>query len=415
MNWEDKDIDDLFREAADSAQFEYNDAYFEAIDAQLPLRKRRALWIWFSVLIVALTAGGLWIFTETTLPVDEKQISKTDKENLTESQVSAKETSAANEQVENDRDADSGFGDEERMEPRLIKQQGIMKSVIISESNQEEVVVLTDEEIRLEEIRFEDNRFENNRFEENSIVSDEVTVINDDPISSSGDEPEITQVELGEEVISNASHDLAILSLGVKSRNSIFIEAAAGLGQSYIRSVENGTNRMANYSILVGYSYQRGTWSYRAGAGLNHETFNNLNIADRSEIYGFGLTTYENSYSFSSLTMAQLNFGVNYQIRKHQIGLGLNLQIPVSPRITFSEYQNGELVASGSAFVDRSFFRTTIEPELSYTFSLNKRFDLGMKIHAPILNPINSDRITGERAALPINGQVLLKWNLGLK
>ena len=106
MNWEDKDIDDLFREAADSAQFEYNDAYFEAIDAQLPLRKRRALWIWFSVLIVALTAGGLWIFTETTLPVDEKQISKTDKENLTESQVSAKETSAANEQVENDRDAD---------------------------------------------------------------------------------------------------------------------------------------------------------------------------------------------------------------------------------------------------------------------------------------------------------------------
>jgi hypothetical protein len=410
MNWEDKDIDDLFREAADSAQFEYNDAYFEAIDAQLPLRKRRALWIWFSVLIVALTAGGLWIFTETTLPVDEKQISKTNKENLTESQVSAKETSAANEQAENDREADSGFGDTERMEPPRIKQEGIMKSVIISQSNQEELVVLTDEEIRLE-----DNRVEDNRFEENSIVSEEVTVINDDPISSSVNEAEITQVELGEEVIINASHDLAILSPGLKPRNSIFIEAAAGLGQSYIRSVENGANRMANYSLLVGYSYQRGTWSYRAGAGLNHKTFNNLNIADRSEIYGFGLTTYENSYSFSSLTSAQLNFGVNYQIRKHQIGLGLNLQIPVSPRITFSEYQNGELAASGSAFVDRSFFRTTIEPELSYTFSLNKCFDLGMKIHAPILNPINSDRITGERAALPINGQVLLKWNLGLK
>jgi hypothetical protein len=410
MNWEDKDIDDLFREAADSAQFEYNDAYFEAIDAQLPLRKRRALWIWFSVLIVALTAGGLWIFTETTLPIDEKQISKTDKENLTESQVSAKETSAANEQTENDREADSGFGDAERMEQPQVKQEGIMKSVIISQSNQEEIFVLTDEEIRLE-----DNRFENNRFEENSIVSEEVTVINDDPISSSVNEAEITQVELGEEVIINASHDLAILSPGLKPRNSIFIEAAAGLGQSYIRSVENGANRMANYSLLVGYSCQRGTWSYRAGAGLNHKTFNNLNIADRSEIYGFGLTTYENSYSFSSLTSAQLNFGVNYQIRKHQIGLGLNLQIPVSPRITFSEYQNGELAASGSAFVDRSFFRTTIEPELNYAFSLNKRFDLGMKIHAPILNPINSDRITGERAALPINGQVLLKWNLGLK
>lgn len=410
MNWEDKDIDDLFREAADSVQFEYNDAYFEAIDAQLPLRKRRALWIWFSVLIVALTAGGLWIFTETKLPADEKQMSKTNKENLTESQVSAKETSAANEQAENDREAVSRFGDTERMKPPRIKQEGTMKSVIISQSNQEEIVVLTDEEIRLE-----DNRLEDNRFEDNSIVSEEVTVINDDPISSSVDEPEIIQVELGEEVIINASHELAILPPGLKPRNSIFIETAAGLGQSYIRSVENGANRMANYSLLVGYSYQRGTWSYRAGAGLNHQTFNNLNIADRSEIYGFGLTTYENSYSFSSLTSAQLNFGVNYQIRKHQIGLGLNLLIPVSPRITFSEYQNGELAASGSAFVDRSFFRTTIEPEVSYTFSLNKCFDLGMKIHAPILNPINSDRITGERAALPINGQVLLKWNLGLK
>jgi hypothetical protein len=410
MNWEDKDIDDLFREAADSAQFEYNDAYFEAIDAKLPLRKRRAVWIWFSVLIIVLTVGGLWVFTETTLPVDEKQISKTDKENLTESQASAKETSAANEQAEDDREADSRFGDTERMEPPRIKQEGIMKSVIISELNQDEIVVLIDEEIRLE-----DNRLEDNRFEENGNVSEEVTVINDDPISSSADELEITQVVLSEEVIINTSHDLTTFPSSVKPRNSIFIEAAAGLGQSYIRSVENGTNRMESYSLLVGYSYQRGAWSYRAGGGLNHKTFNNLNIADRSEIYGFGLTTYENSYSFSSLTSAQVNVGVNYQIRKHQIGLGLNLQIPFSPRITFNEYQNGELAASGSAFVDRSFFRTTIEPELSYKFSLNPHLNLGMKIHAPILNPINSDRITGERAAFPINGQVLLIWNLGLK
>lgn len=404
MNWEDKDIDDLFREAADSVRFEYNDAYFEAIDAQLPLRKRRALWIWFSVLIVALTAGGLWIFTDSTLPIDEKQISKTDKENLTESQASAKKTSAVNEQARNGGEADSRFVGTERMEPPRIKQEGITKSVIVSESNQEEILVLTDEEIRLED----------NRFEENGIVSEEVTVISDDPISLSANEREITQVALSEEVIINSSHDLVALPPNTKLKNSIFIETAAGLGQSYIRSVENGANRMESYSLVVGYSYQCGAWSYRAGGGLNHKTFNNLNIADRTEIYGFGLTTYENSYSFSSLTSAQLNFGVNYQIRKHQIGLGLNLLIPVSPRITFSEYQNGELAASGAAFVDRSFFRTTIEPELSYTFSLDKRFDLGMKLHAPMLNPINSERITGERAALPINGQVLLRWNLGL-
>ena len=227
MNWEDKDIDDLFREAADSAQFEYNDAYFEAIDAQLPLRKRRALWIWFSVLIVALTVGGLWIFTETTLPVDEKQISKTDKENLTESQASAKETSAANEQAENDREADLRFVDTERMEPPRIKQEGIMKSVIISELNEEELVVLTDEEIRLE-----DNRVEDNRFEENGIVSEEVTVINAAPMSLRVDELEITQVALSEEVIINASHDLATLPPSVKPRNSIFIEGV--LYQLYI-------------------------------------------------------------------------------------------------------------------------------------------------------------------------------------
>ncbi len=411
MSWEDKDIDDLFKEAAESVRFEYRDAYFDAIDAQLPLRKRRVGWIWLSVLALVLTVGGLWMFKGADVEMGRNQISTSDEVNLTIEKVgetSTEEIGTIEKSEFKDTTSEVNY--------RIAKatETTVQQPEISSIENRVPEQQLANDSQSLqneEEIKLAQNEIGH----EILLTNDEDQLVsNEGKVDSNHEDLVMKDESLNEELIINAPHDLAVVSPSLKNKRAMFVEAGAGLGQSYIRSLEGGTNKMTTYSFQLGYSYQRGSWSYQAAGGINYKSFNNLNIADRSEIYGFGLTTYENRYSFSSLTSAQLSIGLNYTVKKHKIGLSVSTLIPVSTRITYEEFENGEMVASGSAYVDNSYFRMSIEPELRYLFSLNKSIDLGLKVFTPIWNPINSDRILGERAAMPINGQVVMKWNLGL-
>ena len=409
MSWEDKDIDDLFKEAAESVRFEYHDAYFDAIDAQLPLRKRRMGWIWLSVLALVLTVGGLWMFTGTEVEMGRNQISTSDEVKRTIE--NAEKASTEDIGTVKNSEFKTSVSEVNYITTKATKASILRPEIEFIETSLQQHQLANEGIQKVDEIKLAQNVIDH----EILLTNDEDQLVsNEGKVDGVQEDVVVKDESLNEELIINAPHDLAVVSPSLKNKRALFVEAGAGLGQSYIRSLEGGTNKMATYSFQLGYSYQRGSWLYQAAGGINYKSFNNLNIADRSEIYGFGLTTYENRYSFSSLTSAQLSVGLNYTVKKHQIGLSVSTLVPVSTRISFEEFENGEMVASGSAYVDNSYFRVSIEPELRYLFSLNKNFDLGLKVFAPIWNPVNSDRILGERAAMPINGQVVMKWNLGL-
>jgi hypothetical protein len=97
------------------------------------------------------------------------------------------------------------------------------------------------------------------------------------------------------------------------------------------------------------------------------------------------------------------------------MGAQLNAFVPVNAMIQFEEYTNGELKSSGTANVDRNYFRTIIEPSVSYSFELMEGFNVGLKVGAATANPLNSERIQGERVSLPLNGQLILKKKFNLK
>jgi hypothetical protein len=411
MSWEDKDIDDLFREAADSMRFEYNAAYFEDIEAQLPLRKRRPILLWFSALLVTLAAGGFYMYFESKdLPLS---------------------TSTLEERKQLKEDVQSSDANLLSVPAETTKNGG---TVLASEPENKDLSAMGTIAIKPEREIPAKPEFgfisENNEashetassldptdLQERMLNADESTALQEDLSTTNNGGENIHSFETQEVGSVSVSHDLFETALvpSAKKGHPFFVEVGAGLGQSYIRSAENGSNRMATYSVLLGHAKHIGSWSTHFGLGVSHAAFNNLLIADRTEIYGFGLTTYENSYRFTSLTSGCVNLGLNYTVNNHTIGVALAALVPLSPRISYTQQENGVLVSEGNAFVDRSFFRMTLEPELRYSLKITESWSLGLKVNAPLWSAIHSDRISGERTVLPVNGQLLLKKNFRLK
>lgn len=77
MNWSDKDIDELFKEAGDSKTFEYKSVYFKDIEAQLPIRrKNKFFWIFNVSGIAAALFFGVFALQNSTSSHNNTQLSK---------------------------------------------------------------------------------------------------------------------------------------------------------------------------------------------------------------------------------------------------------------------------------------------------------------------------------------------------
>lgn len=405
MSWEERDMDELFREAADDMHFAYNDAFFEEIEKQLPIRKRRAFY-WYVPVLLVLLSGATYVYFSANGVKNEVSpvIGETTGKELPAQKVNAQHAShsEATPFVEGLDQITGGiqqhsFSDlDNQVEPqkRFLSNDLVAIEDLLESPSADEHSVWMDHEN-------ENELHESNYFTEKESVTVEGVILEDQLVSETA--------ELNDREISVS------VPLVKRNANNLFIEPAFGVGQSFVRSAETGSTRSYVFGLSAGYSKKIGSFDYSASLGIRQQSFNNLKIADRTEIYGFGLTTYDNSYHFKSITFASVGFGVEFNAKRHVMGAQLNAFVPVNAMIQFEEYTNGELKSSGTANVDRNYFRTIIEPSVSYSFELMEGFNVGLKVGAATANPLNSERIQGERVSLPLNGQLILKKKFNLK
>lgn len=393
MSWEDKDIDELFRNADAGARFEYSNDFFNDIEAELPIQRRKKLFpYWLPAFVILIGITGLLIW----LPESESNIASTSMDlDLTGGQSKTNLSSKKNGAKTNGLVSDDMLTayDSQNAEVSDIDVSNVAVLKGYKKSNQfvakGDVILSENEKNVIETVANSDD------FKVDELHTMEASYFN---LSSPT-------------IITHGKYTKRL------TRNNLFAQGGFGLGQSYIGSTENGSAISQNINLSFGYQRRVGTQlALEASVGASQEFFDNLYIKERSTVYGFTSNTVDNHYQFKSISRLNLSMGIVYAVNKHQFGMNISASKPLLATIKYSETIDGAVMEEGKGFTDVSYFRSIdLQPGFTYNYSLSPQWKIGASVNARIGNPIISDRILGDKIALPLSGQVQLRYNITLR
>ena len=394
MNWRDEDIDGLFQSADKSAKFTFDEAFFADIEEQLPVRRRRLFWPWMWASLLVVSGLSLLFINwgnegESTVNTFNEKFSSPTLSGIRNTENEGVAHGLSNERSNNDLDSQI-----EKHEAPVIGNYERSRDI--------------GTDFPAEAVTGYFLQTENSAVD----IADKV-VFTENVVETSG----LLLHPLKQVDHEMISVEIAALPEFRKVDQNVFFTFGAGMGQSFISSTENGSSFTQSLGATIGYEHFIGkSTSIYGSLGLSQHIFDNLYIKERSVVYGFSSNTIDNQYNFRSLSNIDLNIGVNYRIKRHQLGMNLNVSKPLIAGLAYSEMIDGETGTKGTGVTDCSFFnKVFIEPGASYFYSLTPSVQFGGSLNINLSDPVISNRIMGERTTSPLRGQVILKYNIHLR
>ena len=395
MSWRDEEIDDLFRDAADQQSFEFRSEYFKDIEKQLPIkRSRKPFFWWFTSSVFLLTFLGWGILEGANF--DQKQSNGL--------AIDAKAGKVLH-----------------AVEPASVKGHHAAdqaeRSVQANDSQEKGA--------RLPE-RANNLGMVNEPFSEVlSIIP--VAVENNSAIPVS-EEP-MAVAETSEET----DHAIAGLSLidiptiyktpelnpsalygGAKKNLSFYLEFGSGIGQGWVST--NPATINGNLFVNGGIGNRFGRFNLTAGLGMRASKLGDLQIMERTKIYGFGYSTYENQYTFQSFYSIEAPVNVHFQMDRHAVGAGIVPSFNLCTGLTRTEWIDGIQVVQRTGVSNVGLFnKMGMAGTIGYAYSVNEHMQIGARGAIQFVEPLSSDRFVGTRVKMPFEGQVYLRRTFDLK
>jgi hypothetical protein len=193
----------------------------------------------------------------------------------------------------------------------------------------------------------------------------------------------------------------------------MYVEINSGVGQSYSKNETNANSVNATIGGVVGLSFPVKRFNISAGLGLQGTKFDQLNILERTKIYGLGSEILENSYEFSSIYSLTIPLSATYTIGRHSMSLGITSNINFMTQLKHRQTLDGDFKSYNVGFSDVSFFnRFGLLPSFGYSFHITEKTQIGIRINIQLLQQIQSKRFIGSPLNFPIDGQIYLKRTL---
>lgn len=428
MSWTDEEIDKIFGEAADKQVFEYRSEYWNDIEKQLPIQKqsKRAYW-WWTANIFFLGFLGFLAFDaskETDVAIQNNTISKTNpisRASGTENTLLTNKTNTI-----------------QKTKLELEENQVIEKTANLKSSsnttliNHENFAPITPVKSELDKVDLNQNRkVEIETIPENQIVDleSEASILVGQVNSNNSSEIIELKAELQDELIENDKLELNTKAVFISENVSnlepvlfpykkdklrkMYVEVFGGVGQSYIKNETNQNVVNATIGGVVGLSFPVKRFNISAGLGLQGTKFDQLNILERTKIYGLGSEILENSYEFSSIYSLTIPLSATYTIGRHSMNLGITSNINFMTQLKHRQTLDGDFKSYNVGFSDVSFFnRFGLLPSLGYSFHINEKTQIGIRMNIQLLQQIQSKRFIGAPLNFPIDGQIYLKRTL---
>jgi hypothetical protein len=391
MSWRDDEIDDLFKDAADRQSFEFRSEYFEDIEKLLPIkRSRKPFFWWFTSSLFLVTFIG-WGVLEGTTFEQKSHESETVDQNLTIAGISGKDLNTSGGVVP------SGSNEE-------------MNSLTQHARQSDEKVEGNEQNI----LKTKNNGNNEPKFELDQI-SDAIEEAN---LPAKVSEEFNTIGSLGIKAISTGSStpNLGLTDHLSKTKRPIqfYLEIGGGIGQGWVSSDPSTVN--GNAFINGGSVLSIGRLQLSAGLGVRASKLGNLQIMERTKIYGLGYSTYENQYTFRSFYSVEAPINVNYQMGRHAVGVGVVPSFNLCTGLTRTEWIDGVQMVQRSGVSNVGLFsKAGITGTFGYAYSVNETTQIGVRGGVQLIQPLSSDRFVGTSVKMPLEGQVYLRRTFDLR
>ncbi len=427
MSWTDEEIDTLFGEAANKQVFEYKPEYWNDIEKQLPIQKKRkrAYW-WWTANVFFLGFLGLIVFdaSKKTNGVNQVNTASTTNHKSSNPSIEKGVKMNVNSAIQNAKNE--------------LKKNDQLKEINANSDKKDNFDLIINDKRRLPvQLNLESDVFTFSK-----------TGLNDNLISNQNQNQDLSlipSVALEQEKNPNAEDliELVIVKqqdaggkLGLNTKEltfaqiqtqmepvsfqkyknnlmKMYVEIYSGVGQSYIKNETNANSVNATIGAAIGLTIPLKRFNISAGLGIQATKFDQLNIIERTKVYGFGSQILENSYEFSSIYSLTIPLSATYSFGRHSLNAGLRTNVNVMTQLKHSQTLEGDFKSYSSGFSDVRFFnRFGLLPSVGYSFYVNEKTQIGVQLNLQLLQQIQSDRFIGTPLNLPIDGQIYLKRTL---
>lgn len=415
MSWTDDEIDNVFEEAAGRQTFEYRPEYWKDIEKQLPVSKSRKPILWW-------ITGGVFVigmFSLYFVDGNNSSIYNNKSANQNASNLTSTNEKIVNSYTKDSKDNQASF----EVEKNSTKNTSLVYNPDQLTRNSDSKSIETKSGIIDVKQSFEVNSTETTVLpqENQSIDSPENVIKMEESLEMAVIRTEESKVIETIEIESipvrplsfeSKSSELALGDLKAKNNPDLrmFAELNGALGQAWTNN-DSGQNLVnGSLGVTAGILCPINKFVFSAGLGFQATKLDNLRIQERTKVYGFGSNILENTYQFNSIYTVNLPLSLAYNTGRHSFEFGVNTSMKLFTSVLRTQTVDGNQTAYSKGIANVSLFnRFGIQPNLGYGFYVNEKVQIGVRGSIQLIQPLLSERFTGTKVKMPIEGQVYLK------
>lgn len=424
MNLNDKNIDQIFRDAAqNSSAPRYDHSYWNEMNSILNdqnKRKRRViLWSVSGTFITVLLVSALFILNNK--PTESQFVKNTslstDNENVAV-QNSVKDISIAEKTSTADYkkkkvDLKKIKTSESKIDQRISSgaSNDLLKNHLVEKTKSQKSLKNYSSEKRVDVL----NKIDEASVQMNSM-DDQNTTMKNSLTEIDGTENEKTSnVDLSPRIVSmqnlKAEKELVPFTLLNESPFNYYAKLSAGLMENYetSRPFQSGV-----FDLSLNIEYQKEHVLFRTGIGFQATSNADLVVSERAKVYGFGITTHQNNLSYQSLYDIYVPIELGYTLNNTSFGFGAQVSYLLRTTMNYESLENKVIVEEYRIKGFSEGLNTlTAQGYVWLEQKLTDRFAAGVKVGTNLNSRIKEGKYFNESATTnPLYGQLTLRYNI---
>lgn len=389
MNWNEKDIDQLFKNSSEKLSFEYKDAYWKEMEALLPPKKKDGFfWLFTASSFAVLLLIGIFY---SPVKVEHSSIANTSKEQKPKEKYVA---SFSQEKKERKKHSDLHSNNTQNATPQKRETNTLSNNSL--EKSSKNTPDLNVSKLSVTPSQNTEKRLKNSPTNQKKVIS-----VNRLPLREWKTKQEKNIIPI---------HP-ATKTPPIQTR--LYIEGALGISQSLITP-----NKKIGglYGLGFGVQIRKSRWNFTIGVNGTIGSHNDIRLTRTAKQYSFGSTEVRYDFYYRQLFSVEGNFSVGALFGKHELSLGISPSFMVSNKIELKRGLKGGVVEE-SSFLGymEGINRWNLKPTFGYAYHFNRGWQVGVRGRIQLFNTFQPTFIQQENTHFPVDGQIFLRKTFNLK
>lgn len=197
----------------------------------------------------------------------------------------------------------------------------------------------------------------------------------------------------------------------LKNRFQLTAELNLGVMENYktSRPFDSGL-----FSFAVKGSYTNNNVFVSSGLGLQVSTNSDLVISRRAKYYGFGVENHQTDLSYQNMYDVYVPLEIGYIQNRTKFGMGLQASYLVNTSMELSKYKDNELISSEKIRgFSNGLNKFSAQGYVWLNHSVTQRVSLGIRVGTNFTNRIKEGDYFNESATTnPIFGQLSIQYHI---